>query len=81
MAKLGKWITIISIAMMALCTAPILLYAAFGPEDGNPIGLGLLFFFGAPIFAGAAAIGAAMWIIAIVRATFAQSKALPGRKE
>lgn len=26
----------------ALGTAPLLLYIAFGPADGNPIGLGLL---------------------------------------
>lgn len=28
---------------------PLLLYILFGPKDGNPIGLGLLFFFTSPI--------------------------------
>ena len=32
-----------------LTLAPLLLYVIFGPKDGNPIGLGLLFFFGFPI--------------------------------
>ncbi|MBI2678657.1 MAG: hypothetical protein HYX28_07725 [Candidatus Koribacter versatilis] len=38
----GVWV-------LALSVAPLLLYVIFGPKDGNPIGLGLLFFFGAPI--------------------------------
>ena len=57
MAKLGKWVTIISAILMALCVAPIMLYAAFGPDDGNPVGLGLLMVFGTPVFGAATIIG------------------------
>jgi hypothetical protein len=32
-----------------LSLAPLVLYMIFGPKDGNPIGLGLLMFFGVPI--------------------------------
>jgi hypothetical protein len=32
-----------------LSLAPLVLYVIFGPKDGNPIGLGLLMFFGVPV--------------------------------
>ena len=32
-----------------LSLAPLVLYVILGPKDGNPIGLGLLMFFGVPI--------------------------------
>jgi hypothetical protein len=35
--------------VMGLSLAPLLLYIVFGPKDGNPIGLGLLMFFGVPL--------------------------------
>jgi hypothetical protein len=38
----------IATVLLALSAGPLLLYCVFGPADGNPIGLGLLFFFGAP---------------------------------
>lgn len=38
----GVWV-------LGLTVGPLLLYVIFGPADGNPIGLGLLFFFGAPV--------------------------------
>jgi hypothetical protein len=34
-----------------LSALPILIYIAIGPEDGNPIGLGLLALFGVPLSA------------------------------
>jgi len=34
--------------VIAASLAPLLLYVIFGPADGNPIGLGLLMFFGVP---------------------------------
>ena len=37
------------IVVLAATAGPLLLYVIFGPKDGNPIGLGLLFFFGTPI--------------------------------
>ena len=39
----------IGVSVLGLSIAPLLLYVIFGPKDGNPIGLGLLFFFGAPV--------------------------------
>ncbi len=39
------WIATI---LLAVSAGPLLLYCVFGPADGNPIGLGLLFFFGTP---------------------------------
>lgn len=35
--------------ILATGVIPLLLYAAFGPKDGNPIGLGLLFIVATPI--------------------------------
>lgn len=39
----ARWPIRIGLAILALGTGPLLLYAIFGPADGNPIGLGLLF--------------------------------------
>jgi hypothetical protein len=36
-------------SVAGLSLAPLVLYVIFGPKDGNPIGLGLLMFFGVPI--------------------------------
>lgn len=38
-----------SLKLGAAGVAPLLLYIAFGPEDGNPIGLGLLAAFTVPV--------------------------------
>lgn len=38
----GRRIMIWSVAIGLAGIAPLLLYIAFGPADGNPIGLGLL---------------------------------------
>ena len=73
MAKLGRRVTIVSAILAALCVAPIMLYAAFGPEDGNPVGLGLLMVFGSPVFGAATLIGAIIWLIAIARASYRQA--------
>lgn len=43
--------TRIGLVLLALGTGPLLLYIVFGPRDGNPIGLGLLFFFSFPVAA------------------------------
>jgi hypothetical protein len=51
MLKSGFWIAVVS-------ATPLLLYALLGPRDGNPIGLGLLFFFGVPF--GLLAMGAGL---------------------
>ena len=38
----GKTIIVRSLMVGLAGMAPLLLYATFGPSDGNPIGLGLL---------------------------------------
>jgi hypothetical protein len=38
----GLRITAVSAALAVVGVAPLLLYIAFGPKNGNPIGLGLL---------------------------------------
>jgi hypothetical protein len=47
----------LGVGILALGTGPLLLYVVFGPKDGNPIGLGLLFFFSFPFGIGFAAWG------------------------
>lgn len=49
-ARLSFKIVASSIALIAISAAPILLYAVLGLEDGNPLGLGLIFMLG--IFLG-----------------------------
>lgn len=43
---LARWsgvrIVVVSLVCGALGVLPLVLYSAFGPRDGNPIGLGLL---------------------------------------
>lgn len=67
MARVGRRLTIVSLILLGLCVAPIMLYSAFGPADGNPIGLGLLAFFGWPVFSGLAGVGAILWVAGAVR--------------
>jgi hypothetical protein len=38
----GRTIVVFGLSVAAIGVLPLLLYVAFGPEDGNPIGLGLL---------------------------------------
>ena len=38
----GSTIVLCGVAVAVAGVLPLLLYIAFGPEDGNPIGLGLL---------------------------------------
>jgi hypothetical protein len=45
---------------------PLQLYILFGPADGNPIGLGLLFVVAAPLGAIMALIGAVQWGVSAV---------------
>jgi len=40
---MGRIILWIGVGLMAAGVLPLLLYCVFGPADGNPIGLGLLF--------------------------------------
>jgi ABC-type proline/glycine betaine transport system permease subunit len=64
--RAGKWITLVSVALAVLCAIPIQIYAAFGPEDGNPVGLGLLMVFGAPFFGSIAVLGIVIWVIGLI---------------
>ena len=43
----GIKIIALSLLLVMVCAAPLMLYVFFGPEDGNPVGLGLLFSCGA----------------------------------
>lgn len=47
----GAKIVLGSLALGAAAVLPLSLYIAFGPKDGNPIGLGLLAVAGVPIAA------------------------------
>ncbi|MCK9504295.1 MAG: hypothetical protein M0Q95_08930 [Porticoccaceae bacterium] len=67
MIKLGKRIAIIAMLLALLCIAPIALYIAFGPEDGNPIGLGLLMVIGMPFFSSISVIGLGIWAVGEIR--------------
>lgn len=44
----GLKIILVSFVLGVVGVAPLLLYIAFGPSDGNPIGLGLLAVFAVP---------------------------------
>lgn len=46
-SPLGIKIIALSLLLVLVSAAPIMLYIVFGPADGNPIGLGLLFAVGA----------------------------------
>jgi len=46
-SPLGIKIIALSLLLVLVSAAPIMLYIIFGPADGNPIGLGLLFAVGA----------------------------------
>jgi hypothetical protein len=45
----GIKIIALSLLLVLVSAAPIMLYFVFGPADGNPVGLGLLFAVGALI--------------------------------
>jgi hypothetical protein len=45
----GRKILTISLIAGMIGIAPLLLYVAFGPSDGNPVGLGLLAALAVPI--------------------------------
>ncbi|MDZ7653553.1 MAG: hypothetical protein U5L03_13900 [Burkholderiaceae bacterium] len=44
-----------------------MLYVAFGPADGNPIGLGLLAMLGVPLSGVLIVVGVAQWLFALGR--------------
>jgi len=45
----GIKVIALSLLLVFVSAAPIMLYVVFGPADGNPVGLGLLFAAGALI--------------------------------
>lgn len=51
--KIVRW----SVGLGVAGVAPLLLYIAFGPSDGNPIGLGLLAVLAVPVGVIGAGIG------------------------
>ncbi|MFO1224372.1 MAG: hypothetical protein U1E90_14865 [Burkholderiaceae bacterium] len=53
----GLQIVLASVVLGAAGVGPLLLYIAFGPSDGNPIGLGLLAVVTVPVVAVVAGVG------------------------
>jgi hypothetical protein len=53
----GARIVYAGIAVAAVAWLPLLLYFAFGPAKGNPIGLGLLAMLGTPVAVVAVLVG------------------------
>ena len=64
----GMRVIAISLGIAAVGVLPLLLYIAFGPSDGNPIGLGLLAVAAVPI----AAMGVFVGLIKLLVQWFAQ---------
>lgn len=59
----GGRIILWSFAFGVTCILPLLLYILLGPEDGNPIGLGLLAVFGIPLALFGMLIGAIKMLV------------------
>ncbi|MBS0308232.1 MAG: hypothetical protein JSS58_04595 [Proteobacteria bacterium] len=59
----GLTILLWSLVLGAAGIVPLLLYIAFGPSDGNPIGLGLLAAFAVPVGAIGACTGLVKMLI------------------
>ncbi len=66
----GLQILLASIVLGIAGTAPLFLYIAFGPADGNPIGLGLLAVAAVPL----AAVGAAVGVVKMLVERFVRGK-------
>jgi hypothetical protein len=66
----GAKILLVSLAIGIAGVAPLLLYIAFGPRDGNPIGLGLLAVVAVPV----AGIGIVLGAIKLIVERIAQAR-------
>lgn len=66
----GPRILACSLAFGVAGVAPLLLYIAFGPADGNPIGLGLLAVLAVPV----GAVGAGVGLIKMLVEHFARGR-------
>ncbi len=60
----GAKLLLAGIAVLVVGVGPLLLYAVFGPADGNPIGLGLLAFVAMPV-------GGLLGLVGLVRMVIA----------
>lgn len=56
-----------SVAVGFAGVLPLLLYIAFGPSDGNPIGLGLLAVLAIPVAGIGTCVGLLKWIVEFLR--------------
>lgn len=56
-----------ALAMLVLGWAPILLYAMYGPADGNPIGLGILAWASVPLALALAASSGVVFLVKNLR--------------
>jgi hypothetical protein len=66
----GLRIVAVSLGLGLIGVLPLLAYIAFGPKDGNPIGLGLLAVFAVPI----ATIGVLVGLIRLVVEVFVRER-------
>ncbi|MGB3608825.1 MAG: hypothetical protein WA987_00510 [Cellvibrio sp.] len=66
----GIKVIALSLFLVLACAAPMMLYVVFGPEDGNPVGLGFLFAGGALI----AHVGFTIGLLLLIWDTFIKKK-------
>lgn len=52
-----------SVIIALLTIGPLLLRIAYGPKDENPVGLGLLAFFGMLVGGGGIVLGVVRWFV------------------
>lgn len=64
----GPRIAAASLALGIAGVGPLLVYCAFGPKDGNPIGLGLLAVAAVPIAGAGVLVGLVKWLGEALRA-------------
>lgn len=67
MVTFGKRLTFIAFALALLSILPMGLYSLLGPEDGNPLGLGLLMLVGFPLFSLLSLAGMLLWAAGEIR--------------
>ncbi len=61
----GLRLLMAGLAVLVIGVGPLLLYALFGPADGNPIGLGLLTFVAMPV-------GGVLALLGLIRMIFSR---------
>lgn len=67
MSRCGPRLLLWALVVAFITIGPLVLYVAFGPADGNPIGLGLLAMLGVPLSGVLIVVGVAQWLFALGR--------------